>query len=443
MLREIFKHYRDKLPDFPSTRRPRVGSVIREIRTNRGLRQMDLADEVRINHSTFKSFENDHQKATTVDNLERCAKALNVTTDELILLGREYDPGNFFIMKRSDEIPEIEGIRKRKHTPEDWFQSIRLRLKDFDLTPISPPINSKKDFFVCRLVLPPKRTIENLLLGVHMPIISYIAEGFNIKVLCGDKKPYSLTSGQAYSLDGFFPHSIFNEDEDHSAIIYLITKLPNFDKLSRLKSGPACNPSPINISQGVDAIRSYRSERANKQMSLRHLADLTDTLNERQLIEIMRLKQGASVVYWEKIEDLLSATNVSMDEFLLWAQGLKDHPFSVANAKTRAWIEYIHHGLKIYACTPPGINNLFFCGQIFIEGAGQVSKDTWERKDKSMVALYVEEGEIQVFVGKRKKTISLSKGESAYLDGNLGYALRNASKTQAQVFFATHKAIQL
>ncbi|MDD5218117.1 MAG: helix-turn-helix domain-containing protein [Candidatus Omnitrophica bacterium] len=299
MLREIFERYQTGIPGFPPLRRPRVGAAIREIRTNRGQRQMDFAGTVKINPSTFKSFENDHQKATTVENLDRCAASLKTATEDLILLGREYDPSNFFVMKRPEDIPEIKGLRKRKHVPEDWFQTVRFTMKDFDVTPLSPPINAKKDFFICRLGLPPKKRIENLDLGTHNPIVTYIADGFNLEVAYAGKN-HKLTSGQAFMLDGYFRHTIVNHDEDHTAVIYLVTKIPKPVPSRHVQREPRQEPLPINIAKGVDAIRRHVSGRSQKPLSLRHLAALTDTLNERQINEIIRLKQGSSVVYGRK-----------------------------------------------------------------------------------------------------------------------------------------------
>src|SRR3989338_9014374 len=150
MYKEILERYQREFPQFPAARRPRVGSVIKTVRIDKGFRQMDFAKTVRINESTLKNIENDHQQATTAENLTRCAAALKVSLKDLILMGREWDEANYFALKRMAP-KKIEGIRIRKRAPIEWYESVRIRFKDFDLTPISAPINARKDFFCARI----------------------------------------------------------------------------------------------------------------------------------------------------------------------------------------------------------------------------------------------------------------------------------------------------
>ncbi len=400
---------------------------------------MDFAKAVHINESTLKNIENDHQQATTVTNLRKCAELLKVSIEKLVLMGREWDQANYFALKRAAP-QKIEGIRIRKRAPIEWHETIRIRFKDFDFTPVSAPINAKKDFFCARVILPPKRAIEKLALGAHNPVVGFVAEGFNLKVICGGKE-YSITSNQAFGLDGFFPHTVINDDEDHAATIYLITKLPNYekDRLSYQATGKQLDE--LNIAQGIEYLRKLCSDRPERLLSIQHLADLTDRLDYQQIHKIVRSKKGSSIVYWEKIEDILSATGVSIDDFLEWSCNRLPQPFYLATAATRANTEYLTEGVRIYHATPPGIKNRFFCGELFIEGKKTKS---WERKDAAMCALYLEQGELEITVGGRLRSpLPLSKGESIYFDGSLGYLLRNPVAIQAKAFFATAPAIQI
>ncbi|MDP3921086.1 MAG: XRE family transcriptional regulator [Candidatus Omnitrophota bacterium] len=440
MYKQIWEKYRASLPGFPALRRPLVGSVIKEIRVDKGIAQKDFSRLVGIHESTLKSIENDHQQATTVDNLERCAKVLGLSADSLILAGQERDPANCFIQKKTAP-SAITGIRKRKRAPEEWHQSLRLRFKDFDLTPISAPIASKKDFFLCRINLPPKRSIRNLRLPGHHAVIGFVSGGFNVKVTCGSKIA-EVTSNQGFALDGFFPHDIRNDDEDQGAIIYLVTRFPNFSMIGQTTSSSEKRPGSIRISQGIEQLRRHRSDRPGRPISVQHLADLTDTLDHEQVAKMMRLKKGSSVVYWEKIEDLLGGVGVSLEKFLLWSQERSQKPFSVATATTRAMIDFsTYHGIKIYSAVPPGIEHRFFCGELFIAGKGTLIKRGWERKDPSMIGIYVEEGEMEVTVGKRRSALPILKGESIYFDGSLGYVLRNAANNQVKGFMAACPSI--
>ena len=69
MYKDLIERLKSEFPDFPGARRPRVGSVIKTIRVDKGIRQKDFAKNVGINESTLKNVENDHQLATTVENL--------------------------------------------------------------------------------------------------------------------------------------------------------------------------------------------------------------------------------------------------------------------------------------------------------------------------------------------------------------------------------------
>lgn len=439
MYSGIFERYRREFQQFPIARRPRVGSVIKTIRVDKGIRQMDFARSVQINESTLKNIENDHQQATTVENLARCAAALGTSIEDLILMGKEWDEANYFALKRSPP-RKIEGIRIRKRAPIEWYETVRIRFKDFDLTPISAPINAKKDFFCARVVLPPKRSIDELALGIHNPVIGFVAEGFNLKIRYGEKE-HAVTSNQAFAIDGFFAHSIVNDDEDHAATLYLIAKLPSYDK-SRLSYQPSGKQTDqINIAQGIELIREFSSDRPGRPLSVQHLADLTDHIDYQQMHKIIRLKKGPGVVYWEKIEDILGGTGVSIEDFLEWSHNRIPQPFDLATAATRANTEYLAEGVRIYHATPPALKNRFLCGEIFIEGKKAKS---WKRRDAVMCAFYLEQGELEITVGgKLRSPLPLSKGESIYFDASLGYVLRNPVAAQAKAFLATYPAIQI
>ena len=366
------------------------------------------------------------------------AVELGTTADELILLGREKDPSNFFPLKRQTP-QEIKGIRRRKRSPLEWHESIRLRFKNFDITPISPPLTGTRDFFICRVNLPPKRSIDNLSLGTHFPVTGFVSAGFNIKITYGNRS-HVVTTNQGFALDGFYKHSITNEDEDTAAVIYIMTKIPR--KEIPTSSAEAKTEATINIAKGIEELRKARSDRPGIMLSVKHLADLTDNLDHEQIAKMMRLKKGSSVVYWEKIEDLLGGARISMDQFLGWAHHQPQKPFELATAKTRALIDFsTYYGVSIYSCVPPAKSDLF-CGELRIEGQGSLSKKSWERKDAAMIALYLEDGELEITVGKSRSALPLTKGESIYFDGSLGYIIRNPGKSTMKGFMASFPAIQ-
>lgn len=440
MYDQILTKYQEALRGFPQLRRSLIGSIIKETRVDKGIRQMDFAKQIGLNEATLKSIENDHQLATTVSNLEKCAKAFGVSVDELILRGREHDPANYFIFKKKAPAV-VKGIRKRKRLQDEWHESKRLQFRSFDMTPCSPPINTKKDFFVSRVVLPPKRSIEKLSLGAHHHVLGFVLAGFHIKINYAGQES-TVTTNQGFLLDGFFPHSIVNEDEDNAALIYLVTRIPHPESTKTKFETASKTVESIDIAKGIEYIRKYKSDRPNVLIAVKHLSDLTDSLDHEQIAKLMKLKKGSSVIHWAKIEDLLSGVGVSMEEFLTWCHHREEKPISLATISSRAMIDFTaYHGLKIYSAVPPNVNSEYFFGELMIEGKNGGRKN-WERKDKAMIAIFVEDGELEITVGKKRSAMTLLKGESIYFDGDLGYILRNPATDQVRGIFTTYPAVQ-
>src|SRR3989338_7652202 len=97
MYRTIWNKYIESSPNFPTKRRPLVGPVIKETRIDKGIRQMDFAKQIKLNWTTLKSIENDHQKATPVENLERCAKPLGL---DIVFNGFQCGPVHFDLLSK-------------------------------------------------------------------------------------------------------------------------------------------------------------------------------------------------------------------------------------------------------------------------------------------------------------------------------------------------------
>lgn len=442
MYQEIWQRYKETLNTFPTRRRPRIGSVIKEVRIDRGIRQLDFPKMIGVSLSTLKSIENDHQHATTIDNLERCGTALGLTVDDLILRARERDPANYFALKLASPKP-VKGIRERKKSPKEWFQTVRLEFPHFEVTPCSPPLMTQKDFFLMRAKLPPKQKMDKLRLAAHGLVFGFIASGFNIKVthnLIGTQ----LTGSQAFLLDGFFPHSIANDHEKEEATIYLMTRLQTATDTARFRKPRKGLPQSIDIAHGIERLRMYQSDRRDRPISIRHLAALTASLDHEQIAKLMRIKKGSSVLYWEKIEELLAGTGVTMEEFLAWCHHNDREPLvSISTATNRAMIDYQpHHPIRIHMAVPAKGQQEYFFGELMIEGKGAMAKKAWERKDHAMIAICVTEGELEVTVGTYRSPLPLMKGEGIYFDGNLGYVVRNPVEAQARAMMASYPSIQ-
>ena len=83
-------------------------------------------------------------------------------------------------------------------------------------------------------------------------------------------------------------------------------------------------------------------------------------LNEKHLQEIMRQKKDSSVVYWDKIEDLLGATHTPFEDFLSWGMGKSRVDFSTSTTINQALIAYGQYGVEIKTRNPASSEKEFF-----------------------------------------------------------------------------------
>lgn len=442
MYREIWKKYLEELPGFPKERRPLIGPLIQEKRVDKDIPQYRFAEQVGLNLSTLKSIENNHFQATTVENLEKCADGLKVSLEDLILEARERDPANFFVCKHKPP-SRIEGLKEKKKIPQPWYKTMRFEFKNFDAFPLTPPIATKKDFFVCRIHLLPSCSIDNLVLGNPEQVFGFVSQGYSIKLLDKGKEAASLTANEGFRLEGNVKHSIRNEDQVVTAVIYLATKLSALDPARGRPHESSKSSAFLDMAHAIEHLRDKKSEDLGVPLRLKHLADMTDSLNEKKIRWLMKSKKSTSVIYWDKIEDLLGATGASMDEFLIWARGKEVSNFSVCPSRDRAMIDYTSsYGVKIYSTAFPSTENQFHMGEFYFEAFQKDRKRArWRRKDKSMTLISVEDGELRIQAG-RNRIATLIKGESVYFDGAMGYLLNNPGNLPAKCFFATFPAIK-
>ncbi len=442
----LFSRYEKMFPEIPK-RRPRVGAVIKEIRVNQGIRQIDFAKETGINWSTLKSIENDHQKATTVETLDQCAKRLKVPLDEIIRLGREKDPANCFVI-RHKQVSRIPGLRTRKKTPLPWHYAKTFIYQDVEIAPISPPLQTPKDFFFCRIRMRPGTGFTHLTLPYDQTVTLFINQGFNLEISCKTSHysnkghTQTINTNQGLAFNGRLIHSIQNKDSKEEAVFYLVTRLNPSAVI--FKPIDDAQPLSIDIAKGIEMLRKHCSPSPSRLLSLRQLAELTETMTHEQISKLMRVKKGSSVIYWEKIEELLAGAHVSMDDFLNWCQKKPESLFSLLSARNRTMIDQnTYHGVKIYSTTPPQTDNEFFCGELLLEGQKSMGAKAWERKDSAMIGVFVEEGDLEIAVGKSRSALTLTKGESVYFDASLGYVIRNPRPIQAKAFMASYPGIQI
>lgn len=94
-----------------------LGDKIKNLRTDKGMFQKDLAEKVGCSVQAISSYEKG-QKKPKVETLEKIASALNVTTDYLIgnedtisKLERDFPEGVFLLRKASETLSDSDKER--------------------------------------------------------------------------------------------------------------------------------------------------------------------------------------------------------------------------------------------------------------------------------------------------------------------------------------------
>lgn len=392
--------------------------------------QKDLAEKSKINLSTLKSIENDHQQATSYENLSALALALGCAPEEMIAWAREKDPWNVFILKQS---VLSEDLNSENMNP--WFSKQRMKFPDYDITCLSPPFGMNKDFLILRLNLPPKRSfkISNSFLS---PAMGLIREGFQLQFSCDGKTQGYLNAHQGFAFTFENDFCIENQDSDAAAVIYLCGNYPLSGRPPSKPEKSTPDSSDFDLARAVNALMSHLSTRPGKSISVRELADRSDFLDHEQIHKMLRKEGPQAVIHWEKIEDLLSASGMSLSNFFASAYGRHHHFFATTHTTDRSLIDLSHYqGLRYHSCSPPIASLPFACYEMIFSNANTRLKKV-SRQNPGMLCIYVEDGSLAVTIGERLDTFILDKSESVYFDCSLGYQLENASKRQTKCFLA-------
>lgn len=430
MYEQFITHFKEKLPDFPESPDLELGLAVKQIRLRMGLTQDELAKDTRIKPAALKTFENGYARYTSLDNLESISRVLRVPLKEILLEGREWFPGNFFIQKLGEST--AEGKRKRKRRDEVWYKLRTIPYQGFKVDIFSPPVSSPSHFCLMLLEIDPGQKIQNLRLPCPNQIAGFVARG-TLRVSY-ESAERDVFGNQGFIFRGDKPHEFINLDTDNSLRLWLAFSLSPSRTLKKQTE------SSISVGKAIGAIREIYSDSRNRTMTYAELSYVTG-LDEKSLQYLENTDQKDQVIYWDKIEKICQALRMPFDRFIDLAEGKNPGYFYLATAHDRALIDYRHYlGVRIKSTLFPSSLNEFHLSEMYIEPKAGIRRVNWKRTDNAMICVYVEDGELRIEVGKNRKA-TLRKGESAYFDGSLGYIFANPGLNPTKLLVATQPPI--
>ncbi len=422
--------------DFPRESSLDLGLGIKHIRLRMGLTQEELAHDTGMKSSALKTLENGYAKFTKMSNLEAIAKALRVSLRDILIEGREWFPGNFYVLKLGEAIPK--GKRKRKVREETWFRRTPVSYDGYTADISSPPLITPSHFYFTIFEIAPGRGILGLRLPYPNQVAGFIQRG-TLKVVYDSKRKTDLFANQGFSLRGDKSHDFINPDKDNPLRLCVVFSLQP-SKMMKKNAKTKIKGGRLSVGKAINRIRHLYSNSKTRPLTFVELSYLTG-LEEKSLQYLENTIQTNQVIYWDKIEKITQALQMPFSWFLDLAEGEDEGYFQTATAHDRALIDYQHYlGVRIKSALFPGSNNTFHFSEMYMEPKSGIRRSSWRRKDDARIVVYVEEGELLVEVGKNRKAI-LRSGESVYFDGSLGYIFTNPGTKPSKLLAATYPAL--
>ncbi len=436
MYEQILKKAESLYPQFPKQPTIDLGLAIKHIRLRMGMTQEELAENTKIKLSALRSLENGYAKFTKASNLEAIAKVLRVTISDIIVEGREWFPGNFFLLKLAEPSPEIKTKRKLKK--EIAFKRRPLNFDGFQVCFVSAPVIDPSHFTFGVFEIQPGKSMRDLRLPYPNQIVGFVQRG-TLGIIYDEKDQIPVFGNQCFSLRGDKLHHFTNLDRDNSLRFHLIFScVPPRIRTEMPKS--KAQTGKLSIGRAINRLRYLYSDWKDKPLTFRELSCLTG-LDEKSLQYLESTTDPEQVIYWNKTERIIRALKMPLSRFLELAEGKDEGYLRIATAHDRAFIDYRHYlGVRIKSALFPATDNEFHISETYIEPKGGLRRATWKRTDHAMIVANVEDGELLVEVGKNRKA-QLNEGESIYFDGSLGYIFTNPGTKPAKLIIATYPPI--
>lgn len=435
MYEKFIRGLKSQFPEFPSSPDLDLGLAIKQIRLRMGMTQDELARNSGIKLSALKTLENGYSKFTKISNIDAIARVLRANMRDIILEAREWYPGNFFVMKLAE--PASAGARKRKRREDIWFKRSSFFHGGFRLDFSSPPVNSPDHFHFMVADVEAGKQIPEMKLPYPNQVAGFVQRG-TLKIVYDSGQEAHLFGNQGFSLRGDKTHSFINTDRDNPLRFCMVFSLSPSGTPGPLKTKP--RGSGLSVGKAIHGIRKLYSDSGTRLLTFAELSYLTG-LDEKSLQYLENTTEADQVVYWDKIEKITRALGMPFQRFLDLAEGKDEGYFHLATAHDRALIDYHHYlGVRIKSTLFPGTHNHYHMSEMYIEPKGGIRRVTWRRSDQAMIAVYLEDGELLVEVGKNRKAF-LTAGSSVYFDGSLGYIFTNPGAKPSKLFIATRPPI--
>lgn len=436
MYETFIAELRRNCPGFPAGPDLNLGLAIKQIRLRMGMTQEELARYARIKPSALKTLENGYARFTKISNLEEMARVLKISLRDILLEAREWFPGNFFVVKFAEAHPA--GERRRKRREETWFKRKPLVYDGFKIDFVSPPLTSPSHFSFGIFEIGPGKGAFGLKLPSPHPVAGFVQRG-TLRVCYDGKKEFDLFGNQGFSFRGDKPHDFINLDPHNPlrlCVAFSLAPAPSVKEDARTRP----EAGRLSIGRALNRIRRLYSDARDRLLTFAELSYLTG-LDEKSLQYLEKTTRPEQVVYWDKIEKITQGLKMPLTRFLDLAEGRDEGFFTTATAHDRALIDYRHYlGVRIKSALFPGTGNAFHLSETYLEPKGGIRRVSWRRTDEAMIAVYLEDGELVIEVGRNRKAV-IAQGESIYFDGRLGYIFTNPGAKPAKLLVATSPAI--
>jgi len=435
MYEQLLNQAHSGIDNFPHSPNLELGLGIKHIRLRMGLTQSELAQAAKIKPAALKTLENGYAKFTTMGNLEAISEALKMSPGEVLLESREHFAGNFFVLKMTSAVAQSaeqkkHGQRQKKHREELWYKRKPIIFEHCQIDVASPPL--KKEFSFLLLDIPPGRSLRNLRLKNPAQVAGFIRHGtVNIHY---NEKNHSLCANQGFSLRGDKLHHYENTDKDNPARLCLA--FSNQYTEQTVKITGAKHQDGLSIGRAISSIRKIYSPSKEHSLSIAELSRLTG-IDSQSLTYMEKTTKRSQVAYWDKVEIIAQSLKMSFSRFLDLAAGKDDGYFKLITAHDRALIDYQHYlGVRIKSALFPDTKNQVHILEMYMEPKSGIRKSLWKRQDDAKFAVYVDDGELLVEVGKNRK-VNLQQGDSVFFDGSMGYMFTNSGSKPAKLIMAS------
>lgn len=436
MYQKLLSDFARREPSMPKEVDLELGLAIKQIRLRMGMTQEELAQDARIKPNALKTLENGYARFTKTSNLNALSRALRISPQEILLEAREWFSGNFFAIRHVDS-PEDTGRRKKRRS-ETWLKKKAQVYNGFQVEFVTPALDSPAQFYFALIEIQPGKAINELKLPYVGQVAGFVQRG-SLRIIYGQNKKEELDvfGNQGFSLQGDKQHDFINADKENPLRLFVAFPAHQPKNQSPLTFKKA---DEFSIANMIENIRSLYSPAKDRKISYRQLSSLTG-LDEKSLCYLAKTKSEDQVIYWDKIEKIAQALGLPFSKLLELGSNQDDGDLQIATAHDRAVIDYKHyHGVQIKSVLAPSPKNTFHMAEVYIDPKKGMRRGSWKRTDPAMMAIYIEDGDLRVEVGKNRKT-RLKPGESLYFDGSLGYILTNPLQQPCKFIMATYPAI--